>query len=204
MCVRLSCQRQEACRQSRRTLHGIRYFFKKTSPSSNGIASRSTSQSTVQSTSQSISQSTSTAEPKKMTDHLLLSANSLNAEILWALKVVLSHFSFRSCAELSELFQVMFSDSEIASEFILGKTKCSYFINYGLAPYFKDTLLREINTSEFFSLSFDESLNKEIQSCQMDVGIRFWNDCTKPVETRYYDSQFLHQPNADQLFQIYY
>ena len=81
-----------------------------------------------------------------MTDHLLLNANSLNAEILWALKVVLSHFSFRSCAELSELFQVMFSDSEIASEFTLGKTKCFYLINYGLAPFFKDTLLREINT----------------------------------------------------------
>ena len=35
----------------------------------------------------------------------------------------------------------------------------------------------------------------------MDVGIRFWNDCTKLVETRYYDSQFLHRPNADELFQ---
>ena len=113
----------------------------------------------------------------------------------------MSHFSFRSCAELSELFQVMFSDSEIASEFTLGKTKCSYLINYGLAPYFKDPLLREINTSEFFSLSFDESLNKEIQSCQMDVGIRSWSDCTKLVETRYYDSQFLHGPNADESFQ---
>ena len=136
-----------------------------------------------------------------MTNHLLLNANSLNAEILWALKVVLSHFSFRSCAELSELFQVMFSDSEIASEFTLGKTKCSYLISYGLAPYFKDTLFREISTSEFFSLSFDESLNKEIQSCQMDVGIKFWSDCTKLVETRYYDSQFLHRPNAVELFQ---
>ena len=88
-----------------------------------------------------------------------------------------------------------------SSEFTLGKTKCSYLINYGVAPYFKDTLLREINTSEFFSLSFDESLNKEIQSCQMDVGIRYWNHCTELVETCYYDSQFLHRPNADELFQ---
>ena len=35
----------------------------------------------------------------------------------------------------------------------------------------------------------------------MNVGIRFWNDCTKLVETHCYDSQFLHRPNADELFQ---
>ena len=48
---------------------GLDIFFKKTRPSSNCLASRSTSQSFLQSTSRSTSQSTSTAKPKKMTDH---------------------------------------------------------------------------------------------------------------------------------------
>ena len=70
-------------------------------------------------------------------DSMVIPVNSLRAEILWTLKVVTSHFSLRSCLGLNELFRVMFSDSKIASSFQLSKTKCSYFINYGLAPHFK-------------------------------------------------------------------
>ena len=43
-----------------------------------------------------------------------------------------------SCLGLKELFEAMFSNSEIVKSFKLSKTKCGYFINFGLAPYFKD------------------------------------------------------------------
>ena len=65
----------------------------------------------------------------------------------------------------------MFTDSEIASKFTLGKTKCSYFINFGIAPFFKESIKKQIKL--FYSLSFDESMNAVTQSCQMDVAIRF-------------------------------
>ena len=53
----------------------------------------------------------------------------------------------RSCLGLSELFKVMFSDREIAKSFTLSKTKCSYYINYGLASHFKEELMKCVNTS---------------------------------------------------------
>ena len=37
-------------------------------------------------------------------------------------------------------------------------------------------------------ISFDESLNKSTQNCQMDTGICFWSQEAKQVQVRYWDS----------------
>ena len=98
------------------------------------------------------SESQASSSKSTSVDQLLINDNTLNAEILWTLKVVMSHFSFRSCIELNKLFQCMFTDSEIASNFTLGKTKCSYFINFGIAHFFKGSLKKQINLSPFYIL----------------------------------------------------
>jgi len=54
----------------------------------------------------------------------------VNAEIMWALDVVMSKYSNKN-----ELFPAMFPDSEIAKAFACGKTKCSYLVNYGIDCY---------------------------------------------------------------------
>ena len=74
-------------------------------------------------------------------------------------------------------------------------------ILYGLAPHFKSRLREAINSSIYYSLSFDESLNSVEQKCQLDVNVRFWNECRNIVKTRYYDSKFLDRPNAENLFE---
>ena len=89
----------------------------------------------------------------------------------------------------------MFPDSEVASKFTLVKTKCDYFVNYGIAPHLKNILTKAITEPPFYSLSFDETLNAAIQSCQMDVGIRYWDNAKSLVQTRYFDSKFLQRPN---------
>ena len=94
----------------------------------------------------------------------------------------------------------MFSHSDVARQFSLGKTKVGYMILYGIAPYCKAELLGQINSSPQFSLSFDESLNPALQKCQMDVNIRFFNNTTNMVVTQYLDSKFLESLNADNLF----
>ena len=33
----------------------------------------------------------------------------------------------------------------------------------------------------------------------MDVQVRFWNDATGEVQTRYLDSRFFNRPNADNI-----
>ena len=132
---------------------------------------------------------------------MLIPASSLKAEVFWSLKVVSSHFSLISCLRLNDLFKAMFIDSKIVKSFQLSKIKCSYFINYRLSLYFKDVLLKSINSSEFFVLSYNESLHKVLQEDQMDVHFRFWDNDANEVSTRFYDSHFLKRANAKNLFE---
>ena len=74
-------------------------------------------------------------------------------------------------------------------------------IAFGLAPYFKKLLVKDIKLSPFYLLSFDESLNNKLQEEQMDISIRFWNDIAGEVVTRYFDSRFFKRPNADNILE---
>ena len=44
---------------------------------------------------------------------------------------------------------------------------------YMVATEFKRVLLYDVKSLPFFTVSFDESLNTDIQICQMDVAVRF-------------------------------
>ena len=132
-------------------------------------------------------------------DQLITSPHVINAEILWCLKVVMSHMSFRSCLGLNDMFKTMFSDSAIAHGFALSKTKCAYALNFGIAPYYRELLVAEVKLSPFYVLAYDESMNKVLQSEQMDCGLRFWDENEGIVKARYFDSKFLQRPNAQNL-----
>ena len=71
------------------------------------------------------------------------------------MNVVKSHHSFNSCSDLKNIFTKMFPDSDIVTQFTLGKTKCQYMILYGLAS----KLIKQINDSICYPISFDETLN---------------------------------------------
>ena len=121
------------------------------------------------------------------------------ADILWVIKCVMSHNSFYLCDNI-KLLSTMFKDSEIASGMALGRTNCSYLINFGLDPYFKNVLETKIHVSPLFVISYDESMNTIFQNEQMDMLIRFWNNSKRITETRYFDLMFLSQPNLQNLF----
>ena len=135
-------------------------------------------------------------------EDLVIPSSAIWAEILWILKVVTSHFSLRSCLGLNELFEIMFPDSKVVKSFQLSKTKCGYFIAYRLAPYVKELLIKKIQSSPFFVLSFDESLNIIIQKEQMDLQVGFWDNEKKKVCTRYHGSKFAQRPNAKNLCNV--
>ena len=82
---------------------------------------------------------TASATAKTASTIVDLSKNlhSVDAEIRWCLHMVTCHSSYNSCADLGAMFQVMFPDSEIASQFTLGKTNARYTMLYGIAPEFK-------------------------------------------------------------------
>lgn len=122
-----------------------------------------------------------------------------SAEAIWALQVVIGKMSLNSCDETSLVFKKMFPDSKIAQSFSMGKTKASYVINHGLAPYFQDVLQNYIKGCSDYVVCFDESLNKFVQRGQMDLCIRFWDVNFQKVSTRYWNSVFLGRATADHL-----
>ena len=143
----------------------------------------------------------------KKKDHLADNALSLKlikdrvvkAEILWAMRVVYHHMSYRSCSDISQFLATCFSDSDIAQQFKLGKTKVSYVIAHGIAPYFRMKLDQDLKGCKHIVVCFDEALNSIVQRGQMDLVIRFWNHSTMKVSTRYLTSVFLGHATAQDL-----
>ena len=114
-------------------------------------------------------------------DSLLIKDNTVKAEIRWALESLMSNYSYNSCSCKSELFSAMFSDSDIAEQFSMGKTKCAYHVTHGIAPYFKSKFIESSQLLLFHSVSFDESYNDAIKRGQMDLHIRYWDSETDRV-----------------------
>ena len=77
-------------------------------------------------------------------------------------------------------------------------------MNYGLGPYFKEELVKTVKASSYFSRSFDETLNGEIQEEQLDMPyhITYWDDNRKEVCSRYLDIHFLRCPNAQNILNL--
>ena len=129
------------------------------------------------------------------------SKETVTAEVLWALKVVLSHYSYKRCEDIAQLFQQMFADSTIAKQLACGEKKCAYLACFGVALFFQQQLLDEIKKLESFVLLFDESLNKVTQSKQLDLHIRFWDTKCWSVQTRYVTSLFMGHATANDLLE---
>ena len=123
----------------------------------------------------------------------------LKSEILWALKVIDSHFSYNSSKNIKELLKLMFPDSKIADKMTLGSTKLSYLITHGLAPYFHDELMKLIDSP--YVLCFDEAFNEISKKGQMDLVIRFWDSSVNQVTSRYLSSSFMGHSTAQDILE---
>ena len=74
----------------------------------------------------------SVADGQQTLEDVLVSTNSVRAEIIWILKSVMSGYSVRSNDDLSLTFAAMFP--ELKRIFNMTSTKSTYVINHGLAP----------------------------------------------------------------------
>ena len=61
--------------------------------------------------------------------------------------------------------------------------------------------MKNVQLSQFYSLSFDERLNNNLQEEQMDISIRFWDDIAGEAVTRHFGSRFFKRPNADNILE---
>ena len=76
---------------------------------------------------------------------------------MWVLEILRNNYLYRSCIEKDQLFTFMFPDSSVAKRFQLGKTRASYVICYGVAPFFKLNLLDIVKQTVYIVISFEES-----------------------------------------------
>ena len=84
----------------------------------------------------------------------------------------------------------MFLDNAIVKEYSMSKDKVSYYINYGIAPIFRDKVLLTCEKSSFHSVLFDESFCHMFQDKQLDVHIRIWDNMKCQLNTRYPTPKF--------------
>ena len=80
----------------------------------------------------------------------------------------MSHFSYYSAPDKADVFRAMFLDSNIAQSLSCDPTNLSNLICFGIASYFKQLLTSDLKKASWFEISFDESLNLELQQEQMD------------------------------------
>lgn len=73
---------------------------------------------------------------KKLVSSSAIQTAAPKAEVLLAMQSLISHMSHNSMNDFGELFKKMFPENEIASKIEIGRTKMSYIINFGPAPYF--------------------------------------------------------------------
>lgn len=83
----------------------------------------------------------------------------------------------------------------------MSASKAAYSINFGLSPYFQKTLNDSLEESNFYTLCFDESLNKVANKEQMDISFRYVDKKSKRTVYRYYTSVFLEGTTAVDLLQ---
>jgi hypothetical protein len=125
------------------------------------------------------------------------------AEMLWAIKCIMSHFSFNSSNDLKDIFQLMFPDSSIVKKMSIGRTKLAYTITYGLAPYFHSQLLHKITKCQKIVVCFDEAFNRVSQHGQLDIIFRYWNDDTNTVSSSYFGSAFMGFASAKHVLESF-
>ncbi|KAJ8375217.1 hypothetical protein SKAU_G00057970 [Synaphobranchus kaupii] len=137
------------------------------------------------------------ARQPTLNQSIAASNDLLSAEVMWTLKTMDSHYSYSSCANTGKLFRAMFPDSEIAAKFSCGETKCAYLTTFGIAPYFKWLVVREVSRQAGYVMMFNESLNKALQLKQMDLHVRIWDG--GEMKTRYIGSEFLGHATAQDI-----
>ena len=98
---------------------------------------------------------------------------------------------------MTELNKKLHPDSAIAQSCQLARTKLSHMVNFGLGPYFQNTLLEAINKSRWYGVSFDESYNDIINKSQMDIVVRYM--CNNRLVSQYLTSKFLGHTTAEDL-----
>ena len=94
----------------------------------------------------------------------MINEAELDAGIMWALDVTMINCSLNSSSSKKDLFKEIFKDSKIVQSFTCDSTKCSYMINFSLAPYFQEINQIILTDASFYVSCFDETHNSTLKN----------------------------------------
>lgn len=93
----------------------------------------------------------------------VLKQDILKSEVMWCIEVAMCSYSYHSCEKKNGMLVSTFPDSQIAFQFLFGKTKCAYMILYEIAPYVTCVLNDALQEVSIYSLSIDLSYNRSLK-----------------------------------------
>lgn len=125
-----------------------------------------------------------------------------NAEILRALDLVECNHSFASAAKDSRLYKRMFPIDPVAKKYQMGETKVKYTIQFGISPYIKSIILKDVQNKPF-SFKFDESTTSQTKK-QYDGYITYYSSVFGKVITIYLGSLFVGHCKDQDLVDHFY
>ena len=131
-----------------------------------------------------------------MLTHYVCKDDVLKPEILWALKVIESYFSYNSSQNIVDLLKLMLPHSKTVE-------KLSWFAKISLLNYpwtctfSHDEFLKLISSK--YVICFDEAFNEISEKGQMDIVIRFWDSYMNQVCSRYLSSSFMGHSTAEDI-----
>lgn len=73
----------------------------------------------------------------------------VRAEAVFAMSVVSKSIPYSWADTATDIYKVMFADSEVAKNFSCARHKLSYVISDGLGPYFKSKVITELSACSF-------------------------------------------------------
>ena len=122
---------------------------------------------------------------------------AVKAEIIAMLHFAAHDVSFGSAKNLPLCYQQQFPDSVIAKQVSIGLTKMSYMVSYGLGPYLRQMIIRDIlEGHSYYTLHFDETLSAQTKK-HMDLLVHYWSERDNAVKVKYLTSMMFGHATAD-------
>lgn len=122
----------------------------------------------------------------------------VKAEALFAMSVVSRSIPYSWADTATEMYKVMFSDSEVTKNFSCGRHKLSYVISDGLGPYFKAKVITELcRPGVFYSVLIDGTPKPEQRVQQLDVQVRYFSESKQQVTVEHLMSFNLGRATGD-------
>lgn len=148
--------------------------------------------------------SVNSENPISLSGDMVLTAEDsvLKAEVLQALKVVESNYSFASSNGDGDRFRLMFPDSKIAENYKQNETKVRYVIQYGIAPSILQNQINELKDTPFV-FKFDETTTSQVKK-QYDAYVQLWSRKDSSVVSMYCGSLFVGHCTSEQLVEHFY